>query len=127
MKTLASFFLLVALALAAPADVNVTGRWEGSFNAIGPDGSTKETGALLLLKQSGSDVAGTVGPDENERFAIQKGKVEGTKITLEVQDGHGRMMKMNLALADGRIKGDVAMSGPNGESRTAKIDVGLQK
>jgi hypothetical protein len=127
MKTLFGLFLLAVMAFALTADVNVTGRWEGTFSAIGPDGGTKDSGALLLLKQNGTEITGTIGPDENERYTIQKGRIEGSKITLELQDNEGRSIRFDLALVDGRIKGDGNMSGPNGEVRKAKIDVGLQK
>src|SRR5215813_6844049 len=102
MKTFACFFLFAVLALCATSDVNVTGTWSGSFNATTPDGGSKESTALLLLKQNGTEITGTVGPDEEKRFAIQKGKIEGDKITLEVQGDDNRHMRFDMVFANER-------------------------
>jgi len=61
----------------------VTGKWSGT-HAADPNAEAKESTALLVLKQSGSDITGTVGPNADEQFPIQKGKIDGDKITLEV-------------------------------------------
>src|SRR5947209_8060000 len=126
MKTLLFLVLMVAVAGVAVADaVDVTGKWSGSFNSVGPNGDTKESTALLVLKQSGTDITGTVGPNEDEQFPIQKGKIEGDKITLEA-DHDGHVMKFELKLASGRISGEALMS-REGQSMKAKIGVGRAK
>jgi hypothetical protein len=122
MKRLLYFLMLAAFAAGiAMADTNVTGKWSGSFNMIGPDGQTKDGTALLLLKQNGAEVTGSVGPDEGEQHAITKGKIDGDKITLVAED-EGRTIQFNLVVAAERITGDVNMS-HDGETRKAKIDV----
>src|SRR4051794_29620212 len=88
MRTLLCF--LIAAALAVAADVDVTGKWTGNFNLTNPDGETNESTAVLKLKQSGTEITGTVGPNEDEQAAIQKGKIEGNKITMEAEH-HGRV------------------------------------
>jgi hypothetical protein len=125
MRTLLCLFVLAALACAAIADVDVTGKWSGSFNMTGPNGETKDGTALLMLKQSGTDITGTVGPSEDEQFAIQKGKIEGDKITLEADHG-GHTMKIDLVLAADRITGEAQMSA-EGQTLKAKIDVSRAK
>ena len=125
MKTLLCFLVLAALAGVAFADSSVTGKWTGSFNRTGPTGETKETTALLLLTQSGANIAGTVGPNEDERITIQKGKIEGDKITLEAEQD-GRIIKFDLVLAVDRITGDASMSG-EGQTAKAKLDVTRSK
>ena len=125
MKIFVFFVMLAALAGVAIADVDVTGKWSGSFNATAPNGETKETTALLVLKQSGTDITGTVGPNEDEQFPIQKGKIEGDKITLEV-DHDGQTMKFDLKVDSGRITGEVRGS-REGQSMAAKIDVSRAK
>jgi hypothetical protein len=62
-----------------------------------------------------------VGPNEDEQFPIQKGKIEGDKITLEV-DHEGHMVKLDLKLASDRITGEAQISG-EGQSLKGKIDV----
>jgi hypothetical protein len=125
MKILLSFVVLAALVGVALADVDVTGKWSGTFNPIGPNGENKESTALLVLKQSGTDITGTAGPNEDEQFPIQKGKIEGDKITLEV-DHDGHTLKLDLKLASDRMTGEAHMS-KEGESMTAKIDVSRAK
>jgi len=120
MRTFLCFLVLAVLACAAVADVDVTGKWSGTFNMTGPDGD-KDGTAILILKQSGTDITGTVGPSEDEQFPIQKGKIEGSKITLEADHG-GHTMKIDLVLADNRITGEAQMEA-EGTTLKAKIDV----
>jgi hypothetical protein len=119
MRTIVCILLLGALALVAVADTNVTGKWAGSFKIAGPesDGGT----AFLMLKQSGSDISGTVGPGEGEQHPITKGRIEGDKITLLVED-EGHTIKFDLVVAGDRITGDAKMS-QDGQAIQAKIDV----
>src|SRR5215471_12225495 len=120
MRTLLCFLVLAALGFAV-ADVDVTGKWSGSFNAVGPDGQTKNSTAVLELKQNGSEITGTVGPNEGEQHEITKGKIEGEKITLESTDG-GLAIKFDLTLAGDRMTGEANAVG-EGRILKAKIDV----
>jgi hypothetical protein len=113
---------LAAAVLCTAAAVDLTGRWTGRFTMIGPNGETDETPALLILKQEGATITGTVGPDENQRFPVTKGSIEGDKITLEA-DHEGHNLKFDLMLASGRIKGKAEMNG-DGQVLKALIDVG---
>jgi hypothetical protein len=124
MRTFLCFLVLAALTVAAVADVDVSGKWSGTFNMTGPDGD-KDGTAVLILKQSGTDITGTVGPGEDEQFPIQKGKIEGDKITLEA-DHDGHTMKIDLVLADDRITGEAHMDA-EGQTLKAKIDVSRAK
>ena len=123
MKTLLCFLLAATLAVAA--DVDVTGKWTGTFNMTGPNGETDNSTAVLMLKQSGAAISGTVGPDEEKQFPIVKGKIDGDKITLEA-DHDGHPLNFTLVLAAGRITGDVQMSRDN-QTMKAKLDVGRAK
>ena len=125
MRTFLCFLVLAVLACAAVADVDVTGKWSGTFNATGPNGETNEGSALLMLKQSGTEISGTVGPSEDEQFPIQKGKIEGDKITLEA-DHDGHTMKIDLVLAADRITGEAHMEA-DGHVLNAKVDVSRAK
>jgi hypothetical protein len=125
MRTLLCFLVLAALAGVAIADVDVTGKWSGSFNATNPSGEIKESTAFLVLKQTGTTITGTAGPNEDEQFTIQKGKIDGDKITLEV-DHEGNTMAFSLVLTAGRITGEAQMS-REGQTMKAKIDVSRAK
>ncbi|MDR3703279.1 MAG: hypothetical protein P4L56_26770 [Candidatus Sulfopaludibacter sp.] len=121
MRTLLCLFIVAALAGLAMADVDVTGKWSGSFNITNQNGETNESTAVLLLKQSGATITGTVGPNEDQQFEIRMGKIEGAKITLEA-DRDGQTIKFDLVLAADRITGEANMS-HDGETAKAKIDV----
>ena len=125
MKTILCILMLGVLTLVAAPDANITGKWSGSFNLTTPNGETKESTAFLILNQSGSDISGSVGPNEGEQHTIKKGKIEGDKITLLVED-EGRVINFDLVFAADRIKGDVKMSHA-GQTASAKLDVGRSK
>jgi hypothetical protein len=108
-RTILYVLLLGALALVAAPDVNVTGKWSGSFKLTRSDGEASDGPALLLLKQTGSDITGSVGPTEDEQHAITKGKIEGEKITLLIEY-EGRTIKFALVLAGDRVTGDADIS-----------------
>jgi len=120
MRTLFCALLLAGFALTAVADTTVTGKWSGSFNITGPDGQTKEDTAYFDLKQNGSEITGTVGPNEDQQFPV-KGKIEGNKITMQA-DHEDQTIKLDLVLAEDRITGEANMS-REGETAKAKVDV----
>jgi len=120
MKALICGFLLVVFALTAAADTDITGKWSGSLNVTTPDGEKNET-AFLIFKQTGSDITGSVGPNEDQQFPIQKGKIDGDKITIEA-DHEGHTVKLALVLAEDHIRGDMSIE-MEGQTRTAKLDV----
>jgi hypothetical protein len=121
MRALLCSLLLVVFALTAAADTDVTGKWSGSFVTMTPDGGTKDGTAVLILKQSGSDITGTVGPSEDEQFRILKGKIEADNIIIEA-DHDGHTIKLALVLAENHIKGDASMA-TDERTMTAKLDV----
>ena len=120
MKTLL-IVLIATLALVAAPETDVTGKWSGTFVVSDANGETKDSTALLMLKQTGSDISGSVGPNEGEQHAIKKGNIDRDKITLLVED-EGRVINFDLILAADRIRGDARMS-HDGQTATAKLDV----
>lgn len=126
MRTLLFMLVIIALAGVAMADVNVTGKWTGNFTMTRPNGEANDTTAVLMLKQTGNEITGTVGPNEDEQFTIQKGAIDGNKIAIEV-DHNGHTIKFDLVLADDRITGEANMTGDGGETAKAKLDVSRAK
>jgi hypothetical protein len=126
MKALLCILALAVFALAAPPDLDLSGKWTGSFNITSPDGEQHDSTIVMVLKQKGAEITGTAGPNEEEQFPIANGKVAGEKITMEVLRPEGPSVKFELAIAGDRIKGAANMSN-NGETRTAKVDVGRAK
>ena len=120
MKTALFVIILASLAFAAAADV--TGKWTGSFDATGPDGSANEGTAVINLKQTGTELSGAAGPTEGEQYPITKGSVSGEKVTFEVQRGENQTIKFDLVLDGDRLRGQANMS-MNGQTGSAKVDV----
>lgn len=124
MKKLAialGFVLLFAPTMMASEELS--GQWSGSFIMTGPNGETKDDTAYMELKQTGTELSGTAGPNPDKQWAIQKGKVEGIKVTFEVQTDVP-VLKFDLTLAGGHLKGEA-----KGEfdGRTIKAAVDLQR
>ena len=109
---------------ATPADV--TGVWSGTLTP-----STGEQGpAHLELKQKGTELTGTAGPQPDRQVAIANGKVTTikgvTSVTFDTSQPNGLVMKFDLKVVDGRLKGNVTGE-MNGGKREAVLDVGRKK
>jgi hypothetical protein len=115
--------LFLAPALMAAEDL--TGKWSGSFVITSSDGETKDAKAFMDLKQKGSEITGTAGESPNQQWAVQKGRVEGNKVTFEVQT-EGPLVKFELTLVDGHLKGE-AKAEHEGLSMKAAVDLQRQK
>jgi hypothetical protein len=117
MKTLVCALLTAVFAVTALA-ADVTGKWSGSFAPEGHDPSN----AFMILKQAGTTLTGSAGPDEGEQWPISNGKIDGGKITGDLTAPDGAVYKLDLVLDSEHIKGDVSMT-REGETRKAKLDV----
>ena len=106
--------------------VDVTGVWTGSFTPS----TGGQSGAHMDLKQKGTEVTGTAGPGADRQVAIANGKVTTVKgvtsVTFDATQPNGMVMKFDLTVVDGRLKGK-ATAEANGEKREATIDVGRAK
>jgi len=118
MKRTVCCFLLSVVSLLA----DVTGKWSGSFDITTPDGETKSDSAFLNLKQDGNKITGTAGPNEDHQMDIKTGKIDGSKIALEVVLEDGNVLTFDLAIVEDHIKG-TAKGEMDGEKKTAKVDV----
>ena len=95
---------------------------------VGPNGEQGHETIFMDLKQSGANLTGEAGPSAEEHWAIEKGKVDGDKVTFQVSahGGQGPLLVFALALADGHLKGS-ATADFGGQKLTATIDVERQK
>ena len=105
---------------------NLTGKWTGTFTRTAPDGRTQSIPFLFDLTQKGKVLTGTVGPNAERQWAIEKGAVNGAKVTFQVQQPDGPMRKFTLELVKERLQGEM-LAELNGESFTAKVDAGREK
>jgi len=117
MKTLVCALLTALFAMTAMA-ADVTGKWTGTFT---PEGQNPGN-CYVVLKQSGTTITGTAGPDENQQWPLTNGKAQGNKITGEVSSPDGAIYKLDLVLEGEHIKGDVTAT-VGGQAMKAKLDV----
>jgi len=121
MKHLLGLFALFLLVIPVAAAEDFTGKWSGSFIAGQPDGSSSNETILMDIKQTGADLTGTVGPSADKQWPLAKGKVDGNKLTFEVQSD-GPLVKFALTFAEGHLKGD-ANAEQEGMKLSAKVDM----
>ena len=112
-------FLLTAAALLG----DVSGKWSGSFDITGPDGQTTANNAYLNLKQSGGDLTGTGGPNEEHQFAISHGKIDGDNLlTFELKAEDGPSLSFELRLENEHMLGN-AKGAIQGMNITATVNL----
>ena len=104
-------------ALSAP---NLTGKWSGTLQVEGGNGSKP---VYMILKQDGNRLSGSGGPDESEQHPFEGGKVEGSKVTFDVLLGGGPgLMHFDLQIRGDDITGQMKRSG-EGLNEAAKISM----
>ena len=125
MKIFLYLIAICALALAVPADTDVSGKWTGTLTNTGGDNPGESSPALLILKQAGGELTGTAGPDEGQQFPVKKGTVSGSKVTFEIEH-ENQTIKVELVLAGEKMTGDITMS-RDGQNRTGKLELARAK
>ena len=92
----------------------------GTLKITGPEGQTQDDTIHLILKQDGGKLTGTAGPSAGEQLPIEKGAVEGNKVTMEVPLPDGSF-KFDIALEGDHLKGEVTLAA-GGQTMKAKMD-----
>jgi hypothetical protein len=112
---------MVALSAAALLGADVAGKWTGKIEMM-RDGEARSVPALLILEKQGDAYTGTVGPEDGERFPIKNVRLEGSKLTMDVQRREGESdVKVEL-----QLDGDDHMTGEaKGESGDGPIHAKL--
>jgi len=123
MKVLVYLLLAAALLLTA-ADANVTGKWSGTFST--DDGSDSGS-AVVILKQTGHQITGSGGSEEDPSWPIEKGTVTGNKVNIEVKRPDGTLYKCDLVVDGDHLKGAVAVTTPDGQAIKGKLDLARVK
>ena len=115
--------LLLILAAVGLMAADATGTWTGSL-IIMQDGVAQDRPAHLVLKQDGTKITGTAGPNADEQHPIEGGQVNDGTITFSLPRGES-VMKFTLKLDGDEIKGDITRE-REGRSETAKLAVKRQ-
>ncbi len=117
MKLLFLASLLFCLSLSA---ADFTGTWAGNFDVLMTDGQSMKGKVVLTLTQNASELTGTVGSPDGP-LKIINGKVDGDRITFEVQT-EGPKMAFNLRLEEEHIRG-TAKGDSDGTTVSVKLDL----
>jgi hypothetical protein len=108
-------FILSAASLFA---AEVTGKWRGSLEFTNDNGEPRKGSAFLDLKQEGTTVTGTAGPNESESHQLRNGRFENNKLTFTVATDEANM-KAELLLESDELKGQVTRD--DGSGRVIKL------
>lgn len=114
--------LLFALCAMTAFGADVSGKWTGTFT---PEGGN-QSGALLILKQTGDSITGSAGPDESQQWPLSHAKLDGDKLTCDVTSPEGNVLKLTLTLDGDKLKGDATMN-REGQSMKAALDLSRVK
>ncbi|HUR19774.1 MAG TPA: hypothetical protein VMZ90_03135 [Vicinamibacterales bacterium] len=129
MKRLFVFAIVLAgfaPAVAAQTAASFTGKWEGTFSGIRPDGTEGNPNNVVFnFTQKGKVLTGTGGPP-TDQWPIANGAVNAGKATFEIQQPNGPLYKFTLSIVKGRLQGDMAGEA-NGQARKAKVDAAKAK
>jgi len=117
-KKLILSLLFSALTLGA---AELTGKWSGSFDVTNSEGETKADTAYMDLKEHGGEVSGTAGPNSDKQWPLRKGKLDGQKLTFEVETDQGGLLVFDLTFDGEAIQGSCAGTGEGGEKMSAKL------
>jgi hypothetical protein len=112
--------LLAAVMVLVGSAADVTGTWSGTLKITGPDGQMQDDTVHMILKQDGAKLTGTAGPTAAEQLPIEKGAVDGNKVSMEVPIPNGSF-KFAVVLEGDHLKGDVALSA-GGQVMKATMD-----
>jgi len=85
-----------------------TGKWSGSFEITPPDGKVVHDTAVLILKQSGAVVTGSIGQTEDKQSAFTDGTADGRKLQFTLDSGEGMHLDFHLSLVAGHLKGSAS-------------------
>jgi hypothetical protein len=127
MKTLAAI-VLVALsfvpAVTAAQATDLTGNWNAKFTLTAPSGQTQSITFTFHFTQKGKVLSGTIGPTPERQWKIEKGVVDGAKVTFQVQqlDGQKPLRSFMLTHAKGRLQGTQKLALPDGQTAEVTVD-----
>ena len=111
---------------AAKQTTDLTGKWAGTLTRTAPDGQSQTINVMFDLTQKGKVLTGTVGPNADRQWPIEKGAIDGSKVTFRVQQPEGPMRTFTLNLVKGRLQGEM-LAELDGKSFTAKVDAEREK
>lgn len=127
MKTFAALALLALVfvpAIPAAQATDLAGNWNAKFTATRPDGTTQSITFTFHFTQKGKTLTGTIGPEPARQWKVDKGVVDGAKVTFEVQqtDGGRPLRVFALTHAKGKLTGVMTLKAPDGQTMDVQVE-----
>lgn len=97
------FFLTISSHAQSPLDVS--GRWQGTFDIPAPNGTVQHDTAFFDLQQIGVQVTGTAGRSEDMQTKITDGVINGDSVHFAVEVRSGTIVRFDLQLQGDRLRG----------------------
>lgn len=99
------YFMITALLLLAPSAGGFSGSWQGTVTVSMPDGTKDSLPIVAYFKENGSDVTGSLGPDEGTQQQIS-GTVKDNKLSFTIPLQAGNIaIELSLTSDGNHIKG----------------------
>jgi hypothetical protein len=103
------------------ATSEATGTWSAVAETRFPNGNVETHDLTFVFKQSGSELTGSMGPNTQQQFPIENGKVVSDTLTFDCKWGNGALLHLRLVnkgqTMEGQAEGDAkqipADPGPN--------------
>ena len=111
-KIVGILLLFVSTAVAT----DLSGKWSGTFRAAGADHDVPQ---LFILKQDGSKLSGSGGPDASEQYPIENPHIDDDKVTFEITTGEWKF-RYHLKMSGPHLTGDLELTSADSR-RTAKV------
>ena len=128
-------FLLLAAGTLAALAADISGKYTGTLEVPTQDGGTNRLSGVIELKQDGSEITGSAGPNESERHPLRNIRLAGDKLTFELAMPNGRIMSFDVTADGTSLQGTVRRSPDEppgrlsmtrqGAPQTARADAGL--
>jgi len=117
--------VLLALVLIPPATAaqatELTGKWNATFTMTRPNGQTQSITFTFDFTQKGKILSGTIGPTPERQWKVEKGVVDGAKVSFQVQQPDGPLRSFALTHAKGRLQGTQKLEF-NGQTAEVTVD-----
>ncbi len=110
---------MVLLCLVSAMASDVAGKWSGTFKASGGDHGIPQ---IVILKLDGNKLTGSAGPDAEEQYPIENGRIEGDRVRFELTSGEWRFSYDLRRAGEDEMKGNLELTSINNR-RTAVVSL----
>lgn len=112
---------IILLTPLAAASTDVSGKWSGSLDRPTDNGLVESTPIVAEFQQEGSKLTGTVGALGQPPLAVEKGTVDGDKLTFEAHAPNGTYVVRLSAVSASELKGETTFTENTGRTGTAPL------